>query len=93
MKKAVWLKPEAVAQIEFLEWTGADRLRHSKFVRLRRGQGRATRRQGASWRGLNNFLLSRDTVAKSAKTTPANCSRIHHRNEFRKELTSPNASN
>src|SRR5438477_2472979 len=35
MKKAVWLKPEAIAQIEFLEWTEADRLRHSKFVRLR----------------------------------------------------------
>jgi len=35
MKKAVWLKPEAVAQIEFLEWTEADRLRHSKFVALR----------------------------------------------------------
>jgi DNA ligase D-like protein (predicted ligase) len=35
MKKAVWLRPEAVAQIEFLEWTGGDRLRHSKFVRLR----------------------------------------------------------
>ena len=26
---------EAVAQIEFLEWTDADRLRHSKFVGLR----------------------------------------------------------
>jgi ATP-dependent DNA ligase len=35
MKKAVWLKPEAAAQIEFLEWTEADRLRHSKFVALR----------------------------------------------------------
>jgi len=35
MKKAVWLRPEAVAQIEFLEWTDADRLRHSKFVGLR----------------------------------------------------------
>jgi len=35
MKKAVWLRPEAVAQIEFLEWTAADRLRHSKFVGLR----------------------------------------------------------
>jgi ATP-dependent DNA ligase len=35
MKKTVWLRPEAVAQIEFLEWTGADRLRHSKFVGLR----------------------------------------------------------
>ena len=35
MKKAVWVKPEIVAQIEFLEWTEADRLRHSKFAGLR----------------------------------------------------------
>jgi DNA ligase D-like protein (predicted ligase) len=35
MKGCVWLRPEAVAQIEFLEWTSADRLRHSKFVGLR----------------------------------------------------------
>jgi len=35
MKKAVWLRPEAVAQIEFLEWTEGNRLRHSKFVGLR----------------------------------------------------------
>jgi len=33
MTKAVWLRPEAIAQI--LEWTEADRLRHSKFVGLR----------------------------------------------------------
>jgi ATP-dependent DNA ligase len=32
---SIWLRPEAVAQIEFLEWTAGDRLRHSKFVRLR----------------------------------------------------------
>jgi ATP-dependent DNA ligase len=35
MKKCVWLRPEAVVQVEFLEWTGADGLRHSKFVALR----------------------------------------------------------
>ncbi|HWY55426.1 MAG TPA: non-homologous end-joining DNA ligase [Terriglobales bacterium] len=35
MKDCVWLRPEAVAQIEFLERTEADRLRHSKFVALR----------------------------------------------------------
>jgi bifunctional non-homologous end joining protein LigD len=35
MKECVWLKPEAVAQIAFLEWTGADHLRHSKFIALR----------------------------------------------------------
>jgi bifunctional non-homologous end joining protein LigD len=35
MKECVWLKPEAVAQIEFLEWTGGDHLRHTKFIALR----------------------------------------------------------
>jgi DNA ligase D-like protein (predicted ligase) len=35
MKECVWLRPEAVAWIEFLEWTAGDRLRHSKFVGLR----------------------------------------------------------
>ena len=28
MKKCVWLRPEAVAQVEFLEWAEGDRLRH-----------------------------------------------------------------
>jgi ATP-dependent DNA ligase len=35
MKKAVWVKQEIVAQIEFLEWTEANRLRHCRFVALR----------------------------------------------------------
>ena len=35
MKKCVWVRPEMVAQVEFLEWTDADHLRHSKFVGLR----------------------------------------------------------
>jgi bifunctional non-homologous end joining protein LigD len=35
MKEAVWIKPKAVAQIEFLEWTDANHLRHTKFVGLR----------------------------------------------------------
>ena len=35
MKECVWLKPEAVAQVEFLEWTGADHLRHTKFIGMR----------------------------------------------------------
>jgi len=35
MKKCVWVKPEVVAQIEYLEWTGGDQLRHSKFAGLR----------------------------------------------------------
>jgi bifunctional non-homologous end joining protein LigD len=35
MKDCVWVRRELVAQIEFLEWTDADHLRHSKFVGLR----------------------------------------------------------
>ena len=35
MKKCVWVRPKLVAVIEFLEWTEADRLRHSKFAALR----------------------------------------------------------
>ena len=34
MKKCVWIRPQLVAQIEFPEWTEADRLRYSKFVGL-----------------------------------------------------------
>jgi bifunctional non-homologous end joining protein LigD len=35
MKTCIWLMPEAVVRIDFLEWTGADHLRHTKFVALR----------------------------------------------------------
>jgi bifunctional non-homologous end joining protein LigD len=35
MKECVWLKPVLVAQVEFLEWTGENHLRHAKFVGLR----------------------------------------------------------
>jgi DNA ligase D-like protein (predicted ligase) len=35
MKKCVWVRPKLVAQIEFLQWTESDHLRHSKFARLR----------------------------------------------------------
>jgi ATP-dependent DNA ligase len=35
IKKCVWVRPKLVAQIEFLEWTGADHLRHARLVALR----------------------------------------------------------
>jgi len=35
MKTCVWVGPEFVAQIEFLEWTEGDHLRHARFVGLR----------------------------------------------------------
>jgi bifunctional non-homologous end joining protein LigD len=35
MKSCRWLKPVLVAQIEFLEWTGENHLRHTRFAGLR----------------------------------------------------------
>jgi ATP dependent DNA ligase C terminal region len=35
MKDCRWLTPVLVAQIEFLEWTGENHLRHTKFIALR----------------------------------------------------------
>jgi ATP-dependent DNA ligase len=35
MKGCVWLKPQAVVRMDFLQWTDADKLRHPKFVALR----------------------------------------------------------
>jgi ATP-dependent DNA ligase len=35
MEKCVWVHPELVVQVEFLEWTDADHLRHSRFAGLR----------------------------------------------------------
>jgi ATP-dependent DNA ligase len=35
MAECVWLKPVLVGQFEFLEWTGENHLRHSKFVAVR----------------------------------------------------------
>jgi DNA ligase D-like protein (predicted ligase) len=35
MKDCRWLKPELVAQFEFVEWTADAHLRHSKFIALR----------------------------------------------------------
>jgi len=35
MRKCVWVRPQVVAQIEFLEWTESDHLRHAKFAGLR----------------------------------------------------------
>ena len=35
MKKCVWVRPEVVARIEYLEWTDGDHLRHAKFAELR----------------------------------------------------------
>jgi ATP-dependent DNA ligase len=38
MKEGVWVKPQIVAEVEFLEWTDANHLRHTKFVGSRDGK-------------------------------------------------------
>jgi len=35
MKDCRWLKPVLVANVEFLEWTGENHLRHTRFIALR----------------------------------------------------------
>ena len=35
MTECIWVKPQIMAEVEFLEWTGADHLRHTKFISLR----------------------------------------------------------
>jgi DNA ligase D-like protein (predicted ligase) len=35
MKSCTWLKPRIVVRIDFAEWTGGDKLRHTKFIALR----------------------------------------------------------
>jgi ATP-dependent DNA ligase len=35
MKGCIWLKPETVVRVDFAEWTGGDKLRHTKFVAMR----------------------------------------------------------
>jgi DNA ligase D-like protein (predicted ligase) len=35
MRKCVWVKPRLVAQVNFLEWTEGNHLRHARFVGLR----------------------------------------------------------
>ena len=35
MKDCRWLQPVLVAQVEFLEWTGENHLRHTRFIALR----------------------------------------------------------
>jgi ATP-dependent DNA ligase len=48
MKKCVWLRPERVAQVEFLEWTSRDRLRHARFVRTSKRDTVVKKRAGES---------------------------------------------
>jgi ATP-dependent DNA ligase len=39
MKLWTWVKPQVVVRIDFAEWTGADKLRHTKYIALRDDKG------------------------------------------------------
>jgi ATP-dependent DNA ligase len=48
MEECRWLKPVLVGQFEFVEWTAAAHLRHSRFIGLRDDKKAiAVRREGA----------------------------------------------
>jgi bifunctional non-homologous end joining protein LigD len=52
MEKCVWVRPDLVAQIEYLDWTESDHLRHSKFGGLREDKDPRTvvkERLGKAW--------------------------------------------
>jgi bifunctional non-homologous end joining protein LigD len=51
MEKCVWVQPEIVAQIEFLEWTDPGHLRHSKFAGLREDKDARTVIKGHAGEG------------------------------------------
>jgi ATP-dependent DNA ligase len=53
LKECVWVRPELVARIQFLVWTGADHMRHTKFVALRddKDPSRVVRRRDYSGMG------------------------------------------
>lgn len=42
LKKCLWVRPQLVARIEFLEWTESDHLRHAKFAGLRQDKDAKT---------------------------------------------------
>jgi ATP-dependent DNA ligase len=37
MKECVWVRPDLVAEVEFVEWTAEGKLRHARFVGMRDG--------------------------------------------------------
>jgi ATP-dependent DNA ligase len=37
MKECVWVRPELVAEVEFVEWTPEGKLRHARFVGMKDG--------------------------------------------------------
>ena len=63
MKECVWVRPELVARIRFLEWTGAYHLRHTKFVALRDDKDAAkVTRQTRAGRGIEFRAVHRGPI-------------------------------
>ena len=75
MKKCHWLKPRLVAVIEYLEWTAANHLRHSKFQKLpvAKLEARATKKARGR-RGAEAKQPSGDPRAKPERLNIEACS-------------------
>jgi len=70
---AHWVRPELVAEIGFTEWTHDGRLRHPRFLGLRRDKdARDVRREAARSRGARR--RSRPASGRSKSPAPIRCS-------------------
>jgi ATP-dependent DNA ligase len=52
MKEAVWIKPQAVGETEFLEWTDGNHLRHTKSIGLREDNEPSEVVRETSWKAI-----------------------------------------
>ncbi len=58
MKKMKWLKPELAAQVEFVDWTENNHLRHSKFAGLRDDKPAQEVRREDNWQVSRSGTVS-----------------------------------
>ena len=90
MKNAVWLRPEAVVQTEFREWTEADRLRHSKFVGLREDKnprGVVKEQAGEPWISSGYPVTREQSPVTSTNQTCGLCVYMRAAEGFRSPYT------
>ena len=71
MAECQWLKPVLVGQFEFLEWTGENHLRHSKFIGLREDKAAKKRFEGMSAQARPSADRHARQLALGLKSTAA----------------------
>jgi len=60
-KKCVWVRPEVVARIEYLEWTERDHLRHSKFTGLREDKNARSVVKELTGKSVSHLRVNQDS--------------------------------